>query len=193
MKYYKLMFNDENAKRNDVICEVEDGFEEKYGISKNELHCGIQIDNWDSNITFFYSKENGFEMTDFVANDLGWYIVSPRVQSIFNDLNITDVQLLPVAIKENDSTEIIRDYKVINITNMIEAFDEKKSDYKEFKAKGKSMLSIKKYSLLAGKIINYNWFKIPENRFSSFVSEFVVNEFKEKNISGIDYIEVSVS
>lgn len=194
MKYYKMLRDDENSKERDVVCRTENGYEEKYGVTKNIIYTTDRINNWNDELEFIFSEAAGNHFIDFLPNNLGWYIVSKKVKSIFNRMNLdNEVQFLPIKIREIVTGNIIYGYSVMNILNLVDAFDYSNSEYKEMKVKDTSMYLIKKYALIREKTKGYNCLRIPENKFAAFFSEMVVNILVNENVSGIDFLEVRVN
>ena len=68
------------------------------------FNVGRFYENWDGKFEFYYNKMEEHVLTDYLANDKGWFVVSNRLQSILQKLN-TEIQYLPVRIVEENSNE----------------------------------------------------------------------------------------
>lgn len=186
------MFDDENSTENQMTCYSDDNFEEMYGVKRNDMYEGIRLENWSDDVTLYFDTSEGDEPTDLMANDLGWHIISRRFQEILENLSVSNVQLLPVILKEKSTGETIDDYSVVNIISLVEALDMEHSKYNVFEARGKKILSVMKYSLKGEKIENLHLVRLKESKFATFVSDVVRNELLSKNINGCDFIEVKI-
>ena len=194
MKYYKILRDDENIKKSDLVCKSVSNYEETYGITKNDLYSGVKIANWDDRFVFEYRASEGNTFSDFIFNNLGWYIISPKVQKILRELNLGDeIQILPVQIREIESNEIVSSYAVLNIYKFVDAFDRDNSDFREKTVKGKTILFIKKFAFQKIGIMGSDLFRVEENKFAAFISEKVVNKFLQNEVTGVDFREIKVS
>lgn len=60
---------------NDIVCHYQDDF----GIRQNVLNVGKIYEGWDGRFEFFYDETEGYVLTDYVANDKGWFVVSNKL------------------------------------------------------------------------------------------------------------------
>ena len=192
MRYYKVMFDDKNGNENQMICFSEDDFEKIYGVKKNDIYKGIRLENWSEHVTLFFDSLEGNELTDFIANSLGWHIISKRFKEILVNLNVNNVQLLPIILKEKSTGVTINDYSVVNIIGLLDALDMENSKYNIFEARGKKMLSVIKYALKGDMLKNLHIIRLKESKFATFVSEILRKELSKNSISGCDFLEVKV-
>lgn len=194
MKYYKILRDDDNIKESDLVCKSVSDYEETYSIKKNDLYSGVKITNWDDKFVFEYRASEGNTFSDFIFNNLGWYIVSPKVQQILTKLNLDDeMQMLPVQIREIETNKIDSSYAVLNIHKFVDAFDRDNSDFREKKVKGKTLLFIKKFAFQSSGIMGSDLFRVHENKFAAFVSEKVVNKLIQNDVKGVGFREVKIS
>ena len=91
MKYYKLSMDME--RENDIICH----FQNDYGIQQNALNTGKVFENWDDRFEFFYTKEEGDVWTDYLANDKGWFLVSNRLKTLLESVNMVYMLIKRIA------------------------------------------------------------------------------------------------
>lgn len=103
MKYYKLALDME--RENDIVCYYQNDF----GVRQNTFNVGKFYEGWDDKFEFYYDKTEGYVLTDYVANDRGWFVVSNKLKNILKTMN-TSIQFLPVRIIEKGSNEL---WKVI--------------------------------------------------------------------------------
>lgn len=192
MKYYKIMFDDERTKKNDMVCYADDNFEEKYKINQYDVNEGIFIANWDKNFTFYYDSNEGTATNDYLANNLGWFLISPKFKDILVNLIVKDVQYLPVIIKEKYNGSIIEGFHVVNITALTDALDLENSKYTERTIDNIKYKSIIKYTLKSKEIDGLDLVRIKDNKFATFISEKVKKEIKRNKLTGIDLLEIKV-
>lgn len=74
MKYYKLSMDMKREK--DIVCHYTNDF----GIQQNELNVGKPYKGWDGKFEFYYDKQEGDVLTDYIANDKGWFVVSNKLK-----------------------------------------------------------------------------------------------------------------
>lgn len=123
MKYYKLIMDYNGTKEEDMVCYVEEGFSEKYGIDEYAVYECKVINNWINDITFYYNPTEGNVPNDYLSTDLGWLIVSERFRKVLDSMNVTNIQYLPIKIKSLlDESEILG-FSVLNIIGEVEALN----------------------------------------------------------------------
>ncbi len=184
MEFYKILWDD--SDENDIVVKVDD----KYNALSELLNSGNDICDWDNNIILNYSLDDGTVLTDFLANDMGWYIVSEKVRKIIVDLNLyKEIQLLPIILRNNDNNHMVN-YWILNIKIIIDAFDLKNSDYKRIKMGSDYVYIIRKYCLIKDKVKGYNCIKVFQNKTPTFFSELLVKKFLENSVSGIEFRKV---
>lgn len=192
MKYYKLMMDYNGTKKEDMVCYVEEGFPEKYGIDEYAIYDGKLFDEWCGDLTFYYNPLEGSIPNDYLATDIGWLIVSNRCRKILDEMDVNNVQYLPIKIKSLADKSEIKGYSVINIIGQVEALNLDSSVYSYFNLDDKKILNVIKYGLNKDPIKNLHIFRLKESKFSVFVSEDVKKAFKAKKINGFDFLQVRV-
>lgn len=189
MRYFKLMFPNDDDAQKFYQCEIDD-FEEKYGVSPYLVDEGETISNWPKEITFEFSSKKAGVQPDFLNNNLGWLIISPKVQEIFKSFNTANVDFMNVTVVDTFTKEVFTDYKVVVVKDFVDALNEELSDMTKLTLGAKSIISVKKYVLFTEPIGDKDWFKLPESNFATFVSEKVVEAFKKASITGVTFLEV---
>lgn len=192
MKYYKLMMDYNGTRKEDIVCYVEEDFKEKYRLDEYAIYDGKFLEEWCEDLTFYYNPFEGNIPNDYLATDLGWLIVSNRCKTILDEMNVTNVQYLPIKIKSLDAETEIKSYWIINILGQIEALNLETSVYSYFDLDDEKILNVIKYGLIRKAIGNLHIFRLKESKIPVFVSEVVKNAFTEKEINGFDFLEVSV-
>ncbi|MDQ0971198.1 hypothetical protein QFZ31_001076 [Neobacillus niacini] len=76
MKYYKLLLDDSN--QNDTVCF----FKDSKGFEQYHLTNGKFIKNWNGDLTFYFNPDEGNNQTDYLANNMGWFLVSHQLKCL---------------------------------------------------------------------------------------------------------------
>lgn len=74
MRYYKLLMD--SSGDNDIVCH----YENDYGIQQYDLKMGKKFDGWNEDFEFYYDVTEGEQATDYLANDMGWLVVSGKLK-----------------------------------------------------------------------------------------------------------------
>lgn len=186
MRYFKLLLDDSNE--NDVIGRCDN----TYGYEQYELSEGKYIQDWIKDITFVYNPSEGNRLTDYLANNLGWFIVSSRFKEVLCDLNEGGVQYLPVKVINSEDNTVLNNYYVANVFNVVDAINLNHSDYSVINLDDEKIYSIRKYALNKNEIKMNHLFKLKGFEIPLFVSESVKELVTENNITGCDFLEVKV-
>lgn len=184
MKYFKLILDDSNE--NDVVCYCED----TKGFEQYDLKEGKFVEDWNENITFHYNPKEGDRFTDYLANDLGWFIVSEKLKDAIGKLNVNGIQYLPVKIVDLKSRAYPNEYYVVNVIEVVDAINLKESVYDVFDFEGEKMYSVIKYAVTKSKINNKDLFKLKGHEIPMFISEKLKNAIEERNITGCSFLEI---
>lgn len=187
MRYFKLIYDFEND--DDYVVVISDKKAEEYDkkILKGEL-----IKNWDREIKFEYNVEEGKIFTDYLANDNGWLIVSKNFFDLMEDIVGETIQYLDINITNSITKEEYKNYKVANVTTLLDALDLENSIYDFFELDDEKILSVEKYALKREKIKNYNIFKLKDECIPIFVSEKVKEIVEKNSLTGFQFLEVKV-
>ena len=191
MKYYQL-FGDTDDE-NDIICYSEEG-EPGDTTLLQMFKRGIKCESWDGNFCFYYDENEGNRAADFLANDMGWFLVSDKLRKVLESLN-TEIQFLPVKIMERKSKKELPDYYIANILRVVDALClEKSVYYVSYIAKlGLICTFVVKYGIFAEKTENFDVFKLADGQeIPIFVSENFKNKVEKEEITGIDFLEIKV-
>jgi hypothetical protein len=192
MRYFEIMFDDENSKENEMVCYADDNFEEKYKVNQYDINEGKFITNWDNKFTFYYDCNEGTVTNDYLANNLGWFLISPKFKDILLKQNVKNVQYLPVIIKEKNNGCIIESFHVVNITTLTDALDLDNSKYTERTIDNIKFKSIIKCALKSKYIEGLDLLRIKDNKFSTYISERIKKEINRNKLTGMDLLEVKV-
>lgn len=192
MRYFKLMMDYNGAKQEDLVCYVEEDFSEKYGIDEYAIYDGKIIENWNDNITFHYNPEQGCVPNDYLANNLGWLIASEQCRNILDEMNITNIQYLPIKIKNLFNKSEIEGFSVVNIIGKTEALNLNASVYSYFELDDENILNVIKYAINKNDVTNIHIFRLKEDTIPIFVSEEVKKAFEINKLNGFDFLEIKV-
>ena len=184
MKYFKLVLEDSNET--DVVCHWED----THGLEQYELNEGLLIENWNDNINFYFNPMEGDRFTDYLANNLGWFIVSKKLKDTMSKLGVEGVQYLPVNIVDVERNSSINEYYVANVLEVADALNLENSDYSVMDFEGEKIYTIRKYAVTKDKINNSDMFKLKGDEIPLFVSETFRQSVEESNITGCEFLEI---
>lgn len=185
MKYYKL--TTDMSGENDIVCHYDNDF----GIEQNKLITGEYFNDWNENFCFYYNEAEGEILTDHLANDKGWFLVSTDLKNLISELT-EHVQFINVKIINKITQNVLNTYYVCNILNVVpDALYLEHSTYFTINTTEKGEVHvIMKYAVNQDKLKSEHIFKLPENyNIPLFVSEVFKNKVKEKNITGLDFLE----
>lgn len=183
---------DDGSNSNDIVCKIEDGFEDAYPIKIDDLISGKYIENWNSNITFYYSKSDGMFLNDLLAHNISWFVISQNFMNLIKRLNLSNVQLLPIIVEDIEGSKQLEHYYVVNIAELSDAINWNHTKYKVFRAKDIEVKSIIKCAIDESKINNLDIIRLKEQRFAIYVSERFVKIVKKHKLTGMDFREISV-
>ena len=186
MHYYKLKFDD--SCDDDIMCHCE----ETYGIEQYELKEGKFFKSWDERITFYFDPNEGERQTDYLGNNLGWFIVSSQLKEVLDGLENNNIQYFPVRIINKRTKELLEGYYVANIINLVDALCLDHSKYSVFELDGEKVYSIQKYALTKENVTGKHVIKLKGDEIPVFVSERFKEEVEKKEIIGCDFQEVKV-
>lgn len=191
MKYYKLFGGMDD--KTDIICYSE--AEEPGDTISHLTFCrGIKCESWDGNFCFYYDENEGNRATDFLANDMGWFLVSDKLRKVLESLN-TEIQFLPVKIMERKSKKELPDYYIANILRVVDALCLEKSVYyvSYIAELGIIYNNVVKYGIYAEKTENSDVFKLADRQeIPIFASENFKNKVEKEEFTGIDFLEIKV-
>lgn len=147
MKYYKIIDSDEYKNPNDIICYAENCYESKYNIKHYDVNQGLFLKDYNDGITFYYDEKNGSKVTDYISNNLGWIIISPRFKTILEVVGVNNVQYIPIEIRGQSTNDVIMGYSIVNIINLVDGLSLESSVYKVRKVRSQEYISVIKPAL----------------------------------------------
>jgi len=185
MRFYKLLMDDSGDRDVVAYCIDTKGFEQY------ELSEGKYIRNWNSEITFYFDPKEGERLTDYLANNSGWFIVSERLKAILEEVD-DGIQYLPINVVNKGENKILKGFSVANILNVVDALNLENSDYSMFELDGESIYSIKKYALCKEAIQSKHIIKLKGDEIPIFMPEELRELIEKNNITGCNFLEVKV-
>jgi hypothetical protein len=188
MKYYKLLYDyehDEDA----IYLEIN---EKSFDFDRYDVEKGIVFDTWNADIEVIYDNSKGAIITDYLANDLVWFIVTDKLKNIIESMNNSNIQYLPVKVRGKHGAEELNTY-LINICNIVDALDLDNSKYSVHEIDEKEkMISIQKYVIKGDGVEGYDIFRLKDDYVSIFISERLRKAMMKNGVTGCDYLEVKV-
>ena len=186
MRYYKILLDD--SQDNDVICFCED----THGIDQYHPLKGNLIQNWANDIKFYFNLIDGDRLTDYLSNNLGWFIVSTRFKDILTELGVKEIQYLAINIINSEDNKEVNGYYVANVLNVVDALNLENSDYSVVEFEGEKIYSIRKFAVNNDKVNNIDLFKLKGQEISLFASESLKALVDKNKITGCDFLEIKV-
>lgn len=187
MQYYKLMFDDNKKRKNDIMLRPVIDVKNPY-----TLLYGQHIEEWNT-IMFEYNPAEGHIQTDYMGNVYGWPILSEKAAKLFSGLIKNDIQMLPIKILNKDTRQAIDEYFVLNILSLIEALDLENSVYNYVITEGKKELAVIKYGIKETKVIDHHIFRLKESPFAIFVSKEFKKVAEDNTMLGMEFLKVKMS
>lgn len=187
MKYYKLIYDYENDDHYINCSQVSLRDVNQYITSSGEL-----VREWD-NIVFKYDSNEGYIMSDYVANMYRWLIVSSNFCTLINKIiPNTNIQYLPIKLMDTTNGIENETYKVANILNVIDALDLENSQYDVFELGDEKIVSVKKYALRNAVIEGHDIFRLKNDTIPIFISEKIKDMIEKNKLLGFAFLEVLV-
>lgn len=187
MKYYKLTIDMD--RNNDIVCYYSGDLE----VDQNIFITGKYYSGSYMDFKFFYTEQEGDVLTDYLANDKGWFVVSEKLQNILKSLN-TQIQFLPVRITEKNKNIEIKGYCIANILRVVDALCLDASDYFETEIPGLGIIyTVSKYGIYAERTEGSDIFKLSKKQeIPVFASENFKFLVEKEDITGIFLREIKV-
>lgn len=108
-------------------------------------------------------------------------VLSPAAVQVLQPLIEGNGQLLPLQCAEGE-------YFILNVTNVVDALDETKSEIVRF-PDGKKILDIKQFVFLSAKLQNVNIFKLPQQPLGQvFVTDGFVKAVRDSGLVGVNFV-----
>ncbi|KAJ49094.1 hypothetical protein BD780_000955 [Clostridium tetanomorphum] len=187
MKYYLLSYDYEND--DDYIIVTANEVAEKYNY---DMFKGEHLESWDNDIKFYYTKDDGNMLTDYLATDNRWLVVSQKFRNVIDKIECNSIQYLDIKIINKQTNDTNDTYKVANVINVLEALDLENSKYDIFELGDEKIISVEKYALKKERIQNHHIFKLKGDTIPVFVSERVKDIIVSNNLLGFAFLEVKV-
>ena len=147
--------------------------------------------SWSNNIKIKIDEEEGNRITDYVCNDISWFIVTEKLKNILEKHNIGNVKFYKIDVEDKNNI-IDTDLYVVNICTVVDALNLEYSKWSIYKTKENEMLSVEKYAINESKVEGYDLFKLENDRMPIFISERLVKAMKKAKITWCDYGYVTV-
>ncbi len=144
----------------------------------------------DKDFELLFDKKEGNVLTDLLANDNGWFLVSERFREIILEQFNTNVQFFDVKIKEVQSRSILEKYYIANILSTVDALCLEGSEYSAFNIPNSNhqVYSVRKYCLYENALNGLDLFKLTGEHVNCvFCSEKVKKMCEERNITGMSF------
>ena len=183
MKYYKLWY-DFSHDRDAVYLQV---INETLKIDRFCTHEGKQFDSWDENITVTYDTEDGNIITDYLANNMAWFIITEKFRLLLEEYAAESVQFLPIKVEPVSEDIGLTKCYLANITTVIDALDLEHSIYNYFGEGDEKYLSVQIYKFNESAIPDVNIFRLKISEVPIFISGKLEKAMVKAGITGCSY------
>lgn len=185
MNYYKLRYDMDKYEKNGIMVHHND----LQGLDIHMVRNGSFIELWDENFSFDFDLSEGDKVTDYICNNLSWFIVSDKFKRAIEYMSITGIQYLPVNIINKNNGERLEDYYVANICNLVDCINMEKSEYIDCGNNIKLFIS---FVIEEDKIEEKDIFRIKGSNTSIIVSDKIKDIIKVNKLKGFDFEKVEV-
>lgn len=188
MRYFKLLYDYEHG--HGAVCAMS---KELYEIDRYDLEMGNYINKWNEKILFEFNPRDGERVTDYLASDIDWLIFSRKTIQILSDLKVSNIQQLPVRIRNQKNGQELEGYSVVNICTSIDAIDLDSSKYDEFEIdENRKHIAVEFYAVKGEKLNGIDIFRLKGFETPVFMSETLKNAIEMNRLSGFDFQEIKV-
>ena len=147
---------------------------------------GRIIKDWPD-VEFYYSSKASKLESEYLLNSSSLPIIHKRVQELFEKEEIQGIQYLPIKLIDIVTEEVNDNYFLMNILNVIEAIDLKKSEYsydEEFE-----MYSFLPHTMYLNNDIcqNYDIFRATKMIVPIYVSQKIKDMIEKNNWVGFNF------
>lgn len=147
---------------------------------------GKKIDDWP-NVEFYYSSKASNLESEYLLNAASLPIIHKKVQQKFEQEGIEGIQYLPIKLIDVVTNEINLNYVVMNVLNMIEAYDMQKSEY-NYDEKTNSYWFLPHTTYLDKEVCsNYDIFRCNKDTIPIYVSEKIKEIIKTEKWIGFEF------
>ncbi len=183
MKYYRLIHKESEE---DLVLINDYNLE---GLDLRNLWRGEIISEWNDSIKLYYEK-GGLKL-DYVPNVLSWLICSDKLVSVFDKLDVKNIQVFPVILSNKKNTSEQLGYNVVNIISSVSALNWERSEYVTWDDDPNAIKFIRKL-VMNSSCLNENLdiFLLAEGVAYIIVSEKLKVALEENNITGIDFVPI---
>ena len=190
LQYYRLVYSE--AREDELPQGIAPILINSYhldGFDLRSLWNGVSINNWNENITLYYS--DGVVMLDYVPNNLSWLIFSDNAVRII-EKTATEAEVFTVSISSETSKDKIQ-ANVVNILTSISAMNWEKSDYVSWDDDPKDIKVIRKLVINNLAIVNKpDVFRLEESKNFIIVSEKFKQEVERNNLKGFGFWKIEI-
>ena len=126
--------------------------------------------------------EEQTDYCDYIANDLGWLVVSEKAKCIMEEMNIGNTRFIDMIDQKSGHTIGY----LVHCMEHLDAFDEENAVCDRLSER----LSVVKTAIFGEKVGNLDLFKLEEYEFPVFISERLKKALQKNKCIGFDYWKI---
>ena len=145
-------------------------------------------------ITLEGDDDSPVTLSDVILTGFNVPILSTRAISALKEVGVNNIQYYPVNIKNPQTGELEKSYKIINVVGLISCLDRKNSIFKTF-PEDDDIAWLERYSIFEDKIISNSecndaplLFRLGEFRYHVLVHDKIKDNFEKNRITGSEFI-----
>lgn len=163
-------------------------------LRKYELLDGIsRLSDWPSPLFTRYSDDwpEGIHLTESISNPFGWLLISDPFKKILEEINLNDVEYLPIGICDHQGNLVNDSYYIVNFLSLVEAVDRNESVYEKDAGEKEKIFRFDKFVLLKSiELTGPPIFRLKENPRLILVRQDLVDRFAKANWTGHQFVNV---
>jgi len=145
-------------------------------------------------MTLVGDDESPMVLSDVILTGFNVPILSPKAVSVLEGVGVHNLQYFPVIIKNSQTGELDKSYKIINVVGLVFCLDRENSVFKTF-PEDDDISWLERYSIFEDKVVSTSssndaplLFRLGEFRYHVLVHEYIQDAFEKDGITGSEFI-----
>ena len=186
MRYYWVITEDLRGK-----CETEFCFfKSQTELNGYDLQLGNSfINKWPGDARFEFERHEEYIITEVFNNNKSWHLYSTRITDWLRKKQPHGVEYFPAKIVSTNTEDVLNNYEVVNVTNVLDVIELKHSKYDRFSG-GELMMVMPCFSRKKLEQLRPIIFKTKLNELPLYASEEFKQFWKGEGLIGLDFREI---